>query len=141
MRSLIYRSKAIETFTLPDIYAMLSNAKDYNAAHGITGCLLYHNGHFLQLLEGEEENLERLFDKIVRDRRHQDVETLKHVHLRQRLFNEWSMAFHDYGANGHAAHFKMNQIDTFLNKSNAFSHKSELLLPFFSGVKEILFQN
>lgn len=43
MYSLVYRSVASEDFGLSEIYKMLSIARDYNAEHDITGCLLYHH--------------------------------------------------------------------------------------------------
>lgn len=139
MHSLVYRSVADESFELPEIYSMLSNAKDYNAEHGITGCLLYHNSQFLQLLEGEKQEVEKLFDKIVKDPRHHSVVVIENDESDIRLFKTWSMAFHDYGQNGLSANLKLRQIDTFLNESNIFSKKSSPALQFFSNVKEILF--
>ncbi len=139
MHSLVYRSVADDSFVLPEIYGMLRNAKEYNAEHGITGCLLYHNSHFLQLLEGEQEKVQPLFHKILRDPRHQDVQLIEKEDTQGRLFTKWSMAFHDYGLNGTSANLKMGQIDSFINVSNALESKNKLIFPFFANVKEILF--
>lgn len=139
MHSIVYRSVAADTFVLPEIYTMLSNAKEYNANHGITGCLLYHSTRFIQLLEGEEEEVSRLFHKISKDPRHYNIDIVQKNSGAERLFSKWSMAFHDYGLNGHSAHLKMRQIDNFLNESNAFKKKNDVIVPFFSNVKEILF--
>ena len=139
MHSLVYRSVAIDSFTLPEIYIMLSQAKEYNANKGITGCLLYHNSSFIQFLEGEEHDVSLLFEKISQDKRHYDIELIKRENTEKRLFNKWSMAFHDYGQNGHSASLKMNQIDTFINESNILTHKSNTIIPFFKNVKNILF--
>ena len=141
MLAIVYRSVADDSFDLPEIYSMLSRAREYNTEHGITGCLLYHNSKFLQLLEGEEEKIEGLFQKISNDSRHRKVEVIEQGILNTRLFNEWSMAFHDYGQNGQSAYIKMGQIDSFLNSSNAFKQKNPLALSFFSQVKDILFSN
>ncbi len=141
MHALVYRSIADNSFAIPNIYSMLSRARAYNTEHGITGCLLYHNSKFLQLLEGEEEKIESLFQKISKDSRHRKVEIIEQGILDSRLFNEWSMAFHDYGQNGQSAYIKMGQIDSFLNSSNAFKQKNPLVLSFFSQVKDILFSN
>ncbi len=141
MHSLVYRSVADESFVLPDIYSMLSHARDFNAKNGITGCLLYHNTKFLQLLEGEEKKIKALFQKISKDNRHHHIEVIEKRVLDGRMFNNWSMAFHDYGQNGQSAFVKMGQIDSFLNASNAFHQKNPLVLSFFSQVKEILFSN
>jgi hypothetical protein len=139
MHSLVYRSVADESFDLPEIYGMLSKAKDYNAEHGITGCLLYHNNQFLQLLEGKENEVSQLFQKISADPRHKDVSIIEKANSEHRLFNDWGMAFHDYGQNGMSAYLKLGQIDAFLNQSNAMTKNSRPVLKFFSSVKEILF--
>ena len=139
MHSLVYRSVADDSFELPEIYSMLSSAKDYNAEHGITGCLLYHNSQFLQLLEGEKEEVEQLFQKIRKDPRHHDVVLIENEDAEGRLFHDWGMAFHDYGQNGMSSHMKLRQIDDFLNKSSVFGKQSRPVLQFFSNVKDILF--
>ena len=64
MFSLIYRSVAKESFIDSDIYKMLSDARDFNAEHHITGCLLYHDRKFLQLLEGEKPKVISLFNAL-----------------------------------------------------------------------------
>ena len=139
MHSLVYRSEAVDNFTLPEIYKMLSKARVFNSKHNITGCLLYHNGKFLQLLEGEEKVVERLFNRIKKDARHHKMEIICQEHGTMRLFDEWSMAFHDYGLNGTSAHLKLKQIDNFFDKSDAFMKPSTLAIPFFANVKDILF--
>jgi len=141
MQSIVYRSVADASFVAPNIHNMLSRVRDYNTEHGITGCLLYHNTQFLQLLEGEEEKIDTLFQKISNDTRHHNVEVIEQRFLDSRLFNAWSMAFHNYGQNSQSAFVKMGQIDSFLNSSNAFKQKKPLVLSFFSHVKDILFSN
>lgn len=140
MYSLVYRSEASELFSLPEIYKMLSNARDYNAEHDITGCLLYHNAQFLQLLEGEEEEVRLLFEKIKSDSRHHHVITICEDTAKDRMFSEWSMAFHDYGLNGTSSQLKLKQIDDFFEKSSAYIKPNTVVLPFFTNVKKILFE-
>lgn len=139
MHSLVYRSLASDSFDVPEIYKMLGDARNYNATHQITGCLLYHNKQFLQLLEGDEEEVIPLFERISKDPRHTDLTILSQSPLKNRIFNEWSMAFHDYGQNGSAAYVKMKQIDNFFEQSNAFAKPSKLAMEFFSNVKDVLF--
>ena len=141
MHSLVYRWVANESFNISEIYAMLSKAKDYNAEQGITGCLLYHNNQFLQLLEGEERQVLDLFQKISRDKRHHGVEILESELSNKKVFDNWSMAFHDYGQNGLSANLKLGQIDTFLQQANAFNKNSRSVLKFFGSVKKVLFSN
>ncbi|MEO0572966.1 MAG: BLUF domain-containing protein, partial [Bacteroidota bacterium] len=137
--SLVYRSVASESFTISQIYSMLSKAKDYNNEHGITGCLLFHNNRFLQLLEGKEKEVMNLFQKISLDKRHQDIQMIESNFILNRVFDSWSMAFHDYGQNGLSANLKFGQIDSFLQRSGAFNKSSQAVLKFFGSVREVLF--
>ena len=141
MHALVYRSVADSSFDIPEIYGMLSRAKEYNKEHGITGCLLYHNNQFLQLLEGEEDQVLNLFQKILLDKRHHDVLLIESEQSKERLFADWGMAFHDYGQNGMSAYLKLKQIDTILGESQAMTTNSKSVLRFFSSVKDILFTN
>ena len=49
---LTYSSVAKPEITITDIEEIITQAKQYNTAHDITGCLIYNKGYFLQILEG-----------------------------------------------------------------------------------------
>jgi hypothetical protein len=55
--------------------------------------LLYKGGNFLQVLEGPEEGVLRLYQKISRDPRHGDVMLLTKEPIQERQFPDWSMGF------------------------------------------------
>ena len=92
---LIYHSIAEEHITTSDILAILEEARNFNAVYNITGCLLYHQGEFVQLLEGEKQVVQGLFEKIRNDRRHSNVQLLKEASIEHKIFSNWSMAFKD----------------------------------------------
>lgn len=91
MFSLVYRSTAAENFVDVDIQKMLENAKIYNEKKEITGCLLYHNHTFIQLLEGEENEVRKLYRKIKKDTRHHDICVLHIEENLNPLFSKFSM--------------------------------------------------
>lgn len=45
----------------------------YNKGHEVTGILLYNERSFFQLIEGEKEIIQPLYDKIIKDSRHKDI--------------------------------------------------------------------
>ena len=139
MYSIIYRSKAKPDFERIDIYKMLSAARDNNAILGITGCLLYHKNHFLQLLEGEKNAVTKLYQSILNDTRHSDILTLAEKEISRPIFIDWSMAFHDFESNDNGAYRKSLKMDAIFEKSNAFDQPSKMALSFFKSVNEILF--
>lgn len=74
---------------------LLKGSVQRNARAGVTGLLLYKNGHFMQALEGEESAVIKLFSKISRDPRHHHVIPLMHERIEQRHFPNSAMAFRD----------------------------------------------
>jgi hypothetical protein len=62
-----------------------------NADVSVTGLLLYSGGHFLQILEGREAVIERLYQKISSDLRHTDVTRLICQRIECRQFENWQM--------------------------------------------------
>ena len=63
-----------------------------NAENDITGVLMAKGGVFFQIIEGPEENIDRLYSNIMKDSRHRKVITLS-VQLGdlKRLFPNWHM--------------------------------------------------
>lgn len=62
---------------------------------GVTGILLYKDGDFLQLIEGEQPVVAKLFSTIKSDPRHTEITVLLANECTERLFSDWSMAFRD----------------------------------------------
>ncbi|QJR37617.1 BLUF domain-containing protein [Gemmatimonas groenlandica] len=76
-----------------NIAAILRTARRSNAQSGVTGALLFSDGCFAQVLEGERTQVETIFETIQCDPRHHDV-TILHLHeIEARSFGAWSMAF------------------------------------------------
>jgi len=77
--------------------SMLSKIRTYNSTNNITGILLFDGFNFIQLLEGEKKNIDVLFDKIKRDKRHTNIKLENYSETSSRLFNRWSMQYRDMG--------------------------------------------
>jgi hypothetical protein len=97
LHSLAYFSRNQIQGTVEEVHAeiatILASARRHNAQHGVTGALLFSDGCFAQVLEGELDDVEAIFESIQCDRRHSHV-TVLHVHaVEQRSFGHWSMAF------------------------------------------------
>jgi hypothetical protein len=76
-----------------DLEELLVEARDFNAGKDITGILLYCDGNFMQLLEGDEDEVRSLYGRIETDRRHVDVKTLFTKETEERWLKDWAMAF------------------------------------------------
>jgi Sensors of blue-light using FAD len=93
MLSLVYVSSATRNFSEPDLVALLKQSQENNARLGITGMLLHKDGNFIQVLEGPDEAVNRLFETINSDERHQGTIRLLDRQVEQREFPDWSMGF------------------------------------------------
>ena len=91
MIQLIYVSSATRHFTLRELKVMLSTGRIRNKARGITGIIVYHEGQFLQILEGREAVVESLFEKISKDPRHHHVKLLLRAEFTEHNFADSSM--------------------------------------------------
>lgn len=90
---LIYHSQATSNLSVEEHQKILEVARSFNSENNITGCLLFHKGQFLQLLEGDFEILNNLYDSIRQDNRHENVITLHMKEIDERIFDDWSMAY------------------------------------------------
>ncbi len=88
---LIYASRATRGFEPDELARIVSASRRSNASCGVTGMLLYDAGSFLQVLEGEQADVERTFAKIERDRRHTGVRVVSRGPVKHRNFPQWSM--------------------------------------------------
>lgn len=73
---LLYRSEAVRPFSAAEVQALCRNSAPRNRRIGVRGFLVHFDGVFLQLLEGEEYRVRRLFGVIRRDRRHHSATVL-----------------------------------------------------------------
>ena len=90
---LIYMSSATRDFASHELPGLLSKTRLKNALLHVSGMLLYHEGLFLQILEGPAEVVDRLYQQIAADHRHTGCEILVRCSVNQRSFADWSMGF------------------------------------------------
>ncbi len=90
---LVYQSYATVPFGDVQLAKLLTQSRAFNAAHGLTGVLLYSHDTIVQLLEGSEANVHAVFGRIVHDPRHTNIIKLADGPAAHRLFTQWSMGF------------------------------------------------
>jgi hypothetical protein len=92
MRQLLYVSNACD-IAPGDLDDILTTSRRHNAMIGITGLLLFIDGGFLQMLEGEEISVRTLYTRVAADRRHFNPRLMLDREVPLRAFGEWSMGF------------------------------------------------
>src|SRR5450755_3810168 len=90
---LIYSSEAAPDLATPDLEGMLAESRIRNLACGITGVLVFVDGAFLQILEGEKRDVLDLMERIERDPRHRGIKVFHEEETDERAFSSWSMAY------------------------------------------------
>lgn len=90
---LVYASAATVAFNEKDLEELLAKARKNNQLLGVTGILLYHDGSFIQALEGERQTVLDLYEKIMADPRHASGMLLYRGEVQERCFADWSMGF------------------------------------------------
>jgi len=93
MLSLIYVSTSVKLLNDEELLDILKISRENNSSKDVTGLLLYKGGNFMQVLEGSEEAVEALYEKIKVDPRHKDVNVLSREQISARQFPAWEMAF------------------------------------------------
>jgi hypothetical protein len=92
---LIYSSKASAAVTLAGLQGILVDARAGNEARNITGALIFIDGYFLQVLEGEKDTVIALIRSIITDSRHTDVKVIHEMEVDHRMFGTWRTAYVD----------------------------------------------
>jgi hypothetical protein len=108
MHHVIYLSWATAPFSDQQLHDLLREARSHNTQYDVTGIMLYGNGCFVQVLEGEQATVSALYERIKQDGRHRDVTTFADKTIAQRAFGEWAMAFH------HASPQQLAQVSGYL---------------------------
>ncbi|MBJ7552677.1 BLUF domain-containing protein [Marinomonas ostreistagni] len=90
---LIYASRATAEFQPSSIQSILQSARKNNQQNAVTGLLCFNQRGFLQCLEGKRADVNRTFQRILRDPRHESVEIISYQYTEKREFESWNMGY------------------------------------------------
>ncbi len=138
MFCLVYRSVALPSFKKNELNEMLHKARVNNSRDGITGCLLFYEGEFIQYIEGTQLKVLNLFDKINTDNRHEDITLLAHGERDSREFNNWEMAYEDFFGDNDQINYLRLLIDSFKENAHSSIHPDPSANAFWKAVRENL---
>ena len=93
LHRLIYASTAVGVLPAHQLDRILLRSQAFNPSAGITGLLLFHEGTFLQCVEGPEAGVLSLMERIRRDRRHGGITLLESSSCASRAFPASSMGY------------------------------------------------
>ncbi len=92
--SFVYVSASSHLLSDAELDDILTASRRNNIQVGITGMLLYYEGAFIQVLEGEETAVRKVFARVSQDKRHCRIIKLLEGDVPERGFPDWSMGYH-----------------------------------------------
>lgn len=90
---LIYTCALSTGYCSAELSKLAETSSAKNKAKDLTGILLCDEGSVLQVLEGEQDSVEELYENIIADKRVTNPLVLIKRTIDQREFPEWSMGY------------------------------------------------
>lgn len=143
MYYLIYKSESEGDFNKDRLFEILEKSRKKNAQKNISGFLLcinedlspeLINGKFIQILEGEKEDVKALYNKIKEDPRHKNVKVISEGVTMKRIFHSWNMGHRDFDILSFRSILKQFDLkeEELMDENKAQEHQ-ELILDFIKS--------
>ncbi|CAN1530493.1 BLUF domain containing protein [Methylophilaceae bacterium] len=113
---LIYTSVPSQQLNDQGLFDILIDAQKYNQQAGVSGFMLYSPVKIIQLIEGDEANVNKLFQKIQTDPRHHSVSTQHHGFADKRCMPFLGMGLcymEELAPNAHQFYFTRHEAKNF----------------------------
>lgn len=91
LSSIVYVSEALQPFDERQLLILERDSSDRNRERNVSGYLWFDRGRFLQYIEGDCGEVDRLFDSIGRDPRHRLLGWAAETPCQARRFPSWRM--------------------------------------------------
>ena len=91
LTTILYRSHLYDHVPIKTLEDMVGKANKKNEVSDVTGILLFDGRHFFQLLEGPDQAVQGIYDRICRDARHHNLVELMHDFAPARRFGNVGM--------------------------------------------------
>ncbi len=93
LKTICYISSSTQNDSLENIKEMYSKAKANNSKNNISGILIYHNGNYLQVLEGTHKDVDQTYIRISKDSRHKNIIKVINSDTEYRIFEDYNFGF------------------------------------------------
>lgn len=90
---LVYISNAKHLVDIDELRRIEEKSKINNQFANVTGILLYKHGRFMQFLEGEKSDVQKIFSSIKKDPMHENITIISQGIIQKRQFLNWSMKY------------------------------------------------
>ena len=95
LKRMAWSSVPSPSFDAARLAAIITPARTRNQRNHVSGMLVFTGGHFLEIVEGDERDLDALWSRVERDDRHQGL--VKHgcEPCDGRWFADWKVGYAD----------------------------------------------
>jgi hypothetical protein len=90
---LTYVSEPAQGMSFLGLMRLLYHSYLRNLRLEITGALIFENNQFGQVIEGPEDVIDSLWEKIQKDDRHKNIRLIERKSICSRSFQKWTMVF------------------------------------------------
>ena len=91
LKQLVYRSQSTLKIDENELLKITNDSLPFNAKNHITGILLFDGEYFFQVLEGDCEKVNALFEHIKTDSRHSNIMKVTEMVIHKRDFGDWHL--------------------------------------------------
>ena len=130
---LTYASRTSRDITPEDLRDILIASERNNSRVGVTGALCLANNIFLQQLEGDRAEVNKLYHHILADPRHREPAVLDFAEINSRRFTTWSMGSLAPIESNHHIFLKYSSSSNF----DPYGMSSKTLKAFFNELLEM----
>lgn len=95
LSTIIYRSHIADHVPLKMLEGLVAKANKINESSSVTGILLFNGTHFFQVLEGPENDVLAVYERICRDTSHHNIVELMRDYAPSRRFGNVGMELFD----------------------------------------------
>ncbi|MEM7377359.1 MAG: BLUF domain-containing protein [Pseudomonadota bacterium] len=98
MKAILYYSSAAIELNDTRAWEIAHVSASQNEVFDVTGYLCFYNTYFFQYIEGPDNRVSRIMEKIQSDDRHSVIQTFEELELRTRRFPHWRMRYVHWGS-------------------------------------------
>ena len=91
MIRITYTSEAASILTSDEVFRIIETSAKNNMRDDLTGFLVFSGNRFFQYVEGPEDAIDALLEKLEDDRRHDSIRILDRAEIEERVFPRWKM--------------------------------------------------
>lgn len=118
--AIVYVSTASTDLSKDEIISILNYSKSWNNEHDVTGLLLFSEGNFFQIIEGEKNTVSELFEDIQSDKRHQNIMQIFGKEIHKEAYDGYASDFVS-----EEAHYDPNRFQHYLNHIKVLDNSTQ----------------